>query len=162
LISSARKSPSNLRPEVKISFGVAVLSAGSCRKNLSIEKCRWDYTTAMPYKGPLRILKNETLSADESKVEERFAATVQENLEGIIAEYHARFGNVIDTDRAREFSQDYCASNESKRGFPVPLTIRRKHWWMRSIEGKSKVASTRDRGAFYSRAVALAPGKALR
>jgi hypothetical protein len=117
LISSARKSPSNLRPEVKISFGVAVLSAGSCRKNLSIEKCRWDYTTAMPYKGPLRILKNETLSADESKVEERFAATVQENLEGIIAEYHARFGNVIDTDRAREFSQDYCASNESKTRF---------------------------------------------
>ena len=72
---------------------------------------------SMEYPGPLRILKNETLSADESKVEERFAAVIQEHLEEIITDYHARFDNVIDTDRAREFSQDYCASIESRARF---------------------------------------------
>ncbi|GEM_PF-5176390 len=68
----------------------------------------------MYYEGPLRILKTETLSADEAEVEARFAALVQTHLDEIIAEYEARFGSVIDTDRAREFSPDYCASKASR------------------------------------------------
>jgi hypothetical protein len=68
----------------------------------------------MYYEGPLRILKTETLSADEAEVEARFAAVVQTRLDEIIAEYEARFGSVIDTDRAREFSPDYCASKTSR------------------------------------------------
>ena len=52
----------------------------------------------MYYEGPLRILKTETLSADEAEVEARFAALVQTRLDEIIAEYGARFGSVIDTD----------------------------------------------------------------
>ena len=68
----------------------------------------------MYYEGPLRILKTETLSADEAEVEARFAALVQTRLDEIIAEYEARFGSVIDTDRAREFSPDYCASKASR------------------------------------------------
>ena len=68
----------------------------------------------MYYEGPLRILKTETLSDDEAEVEARFAALVQTRLDEIIAEYEARFGSVIDTDRAREFSPDYCASKASR------------------------------------------------
>ena len=68
----------------------------------------------MYYEGPLRILKTETLSAEETEVEARFAALVQTRLDEIIAEYEVRFGSVIDTDRAREFSPDYCASKASR------------------------------------------------
>ena len=60
----------------------------------------------MYYAGPLRILKNEMLSAEEAEVEARFAELVQTRLDALIARYHARFGNVIDTDRAREFCPD--------------------------------------------------------
>ncbi len=93
----------------------------------------------MQYKGPLRILKKETLSADESEVEERFAAAVRENLKEIIAEYYARFGNVIDTDRAREFSKDYCASKESRTRFSrvsyTPAKVVADEIYRRQIEG---------------------------
>lgn len=68
----------------------------------------------MYYEGPWRILKTETLSAEEANVEARFAALVQTRPDEIIAEYEARFGRVIDTDRAREFSPDYCASKASR------------------------------------------------
>lgn len=71
----------------------------------------------MYYAGPLRILKTESLSAEEAEVEARFAALVQTRLDEIIAEYEARFGRVIDTDRAREFSPDYCASKASRTRF---------------------------------------------
>ena len=71
----------------------------------------------MYYAGPLRILKTESLSAAEAEVEARFAALVQTRLDEIIAEYEARFGSVIDTDRAREFSPDYCASKASRTRF---------------------------------------------
>ena len=68
----------------------------------------------MYYEGPLRILKTESLSAEEAEVEARFAALVQSRLDEITAEYEARIGSVIDTDRAREFSPDYCASKASR------------------------------------------------
>ena len=71
----------------------------------------------MYYAGPLRILKNELLSAEEAEVEARFAELVQTRLDAIIAEYHAKFGNVIDTDRAREFSPDYRRSKASRTRF---------------------------------------------
>ena len=71
----------------------------------------------MYYEGSLRILKTESLSAEEAEVEARFAALVQSRLDEIIAAYEARFGTVIDTDRAREFSPDYCASKASRTRF---------------------------------------------
>ena len=71
----------------------------------------------MYYAGPLRILKNEMLSAEEAEVEARFAELVQTRLDALIARYHARFGNVIDTDRAREFCPDYCHSKASRTRF---------------------------------------------
>lgn len=71
----------------------------------------------MYYEGPLRILKTESLSAEEAEVEARFAALVQTRLDEIIAEYEARFGGVIDTDRAREFSPEYRASKASRTRF---------------------------------------------
>ena len=71
----------------------------------------------MYYEGPLRILKTKSLSAEEAEVEARFAALVQSRLDEIIAAYEARFGCVIDTDRAREFSPDYCASKASRTRF---------------------------------------------
>lgn len=44
----------------------------------------------------------------------RFAALVQMRLDEIITQYGVRFGRVIDTDRAREFSPDYSASKTSR------------------------------------------------
>jgi hypothetical protein len=71
----------------------------------------------MSYEGPLRILKTEGLSADEAEVEARFAELVQTRLDEIVAEYGARFGRVINTDLARDFSSDYRDSNLAKTRF---------------------------------------------
>ncbi|MEM0968789.1 MAG: zeta toxin family protein [Verrucomicrobiota bacterium] len=54
------------------------------------------------------------MSTEESTVEERFAVYVEENLEELVSEYQASFGNIIDTDRAREFSEDYRKSIENR------------------------------------------------
>lgn len=71
----------------------------------------------MDYEGPLRIPKNENLSADEAEVEARFAAQIQGRLDEVIAEYLARFGTVIDTDRARELCGDYSATKATRTRF---------------------------------------------
>ena len=71
----------------------------------------------MDYEGPLRIPKNEKLSADEAEVEARFAAQIQGRLDEVIAEYLARFGTVIDTDRARELCADYSATKATRTRF---------------------------------------------
>jgi len=71
----------------------------------------------MDYEGPLRILKNQNLSAAEAEVEARFAAQIQERLDAMIAEYLARFGTVIDTDRARELCAEYTATNATRTRF---------------------------------------------
>jgi hypothetical protein len=71
----------------------------------------------MDYEGPLRIPKNEKLSADEAEVEARFAAQIQGRLDEVIAEYLARFGTVIDTDRARELCGDYSATKATRTRF---------------------------------------------
>ncbi len=68
----------------------------------------------MDYEGPLRIPKNQNLSAAEAEVEARFAAQIQERLGAMIADYLARFGTVIDTDRARELCADYTATNATR------------------------------------------------
>ena len=71
----------------------------------------------MNYEGPLRIPKNEKLSPDEAEVEARFAAQIQGRLDETIAEYLARFGTVIDTDRARELCADYSATKATRTRF---------------------------------------------
>ena len=71
----------------------------------------------MDYEGPLRIPKNQNLSAAEAEVEARFAAQIQGRLDAIIAEYLARFGNVIDTDQARELCADYTATKATRTRF---------------------------------------------
>lgn len=71
----------------------------------------------MDYEGPLRIPKNQNLSAAETEVEARFAAQIQERLDTMIAEYVARFGTVIDTDRARELCAEYTATNATRTRF---------------------------------------------
>lgn len=71
----------------------------------------------MDYEGPLRVPKNENLSADEAEVEARFAAQIQGRLDETIAEYLARFGAVIDTDRARELCAHYSASKATRTRF---------------------------------------------
>lgn len=74
----------------------------------------------MYYEGPLRILKTEMLSADEAEVEARYAALVQTRLDKIIAEYKARFGSVIDTDRARTVGRMVAGLNAAQRSGKVP------------------------------------------
>ena len=103
----------------------------------------------MYYPGPLRVLKNELLSAEEAEVEARFAALVQTRLDAIIAEYHARFGNVIDTDRAREFCPDYCRLKASRTRFSravyQPAKALADEIYRRSIRSPAKTTTRRSR-----------------
>jgi hypothetical protein len=71
----------------------------------------------MDHEGPLRIPKNQNLSAAEAEVEAKFAAQIRARLDETIAEYLARFGTVIDTDRARELCADYTATNATRTQF---------------------------------------------
>jgi hypothetical protein len=89
------------------------------RRRIEVQNRRRAVTIRKPmyYAGSLRILKTESFSAEEAEVEARFAALVEARLDEIIAQYEVRFGSVVDTDRAREFSPDYCASKASRTRF---------------------------------------------
>jgi nucleotide-binding universal stress UspA family protein len=71
----------------------------------------------MVYEGPLRIPRNQHLSAAEAEVEARFATQIRERLNESTTEYLARFGPVIDTDRARELCADYSATKATRTRF---------------------------------------------
>jgi hypothetical protein len=80
----------------------------------------------MVYEGPLRIPRNQHLSAAEAEVEARFAAQVQDRMDETITEYLARFGTVIDTDRARELCDDYSATKATRTRFSGAVYNRAK------------------------------------
>ena len=114
----------------------------------------------MDYEGPLRIPKNEKLSADETEVEARFAAQIQGRLDEVIAEYLARFGTVIDTDRARELCADYSATKATRTRFSRAVYNPAIALVMRFTGAKSANPRLLMAGAFYSREVASARAKA--
>lgn len=61
-------------------------------------------------------VKPSTLSKEEQDVENRFRSDLEENYEERKKDYIAKHGLVFDTDRAREFSEDYRQSPELLAG----------------------------------------------
>jgi hypothetical protein len=60
------------------------------------------------YPGKLAIAKAQNLTAQEREVEARFAKYLEDHTDEAIARYKAKYGKEINTDNARELSQDYA------------------------------------------------------
>jgi hypothetical protein len=83
---------------------VIFLSLAGCQivsGNQPVDKVRY-------YPGELKIEKSERLSPKERDIEARFAKYLEDNIEEAITLYRDKFGNVINTDNARELSKDYA------------------------------------------------------
>jgi len=91
-----KRSSSLLRPVAIFVFAL-FLSPGS----------PWAQETGL-YPGKLGIQKAKQLSREEREVEARFAKYLEENTDDAIARYQAKYGKEINTDNARELSQDYA------------------------------------------------------
>ncbi|HEV2706010.1 MAG TPA: zeta toxin family protein [Pyrinomonadaceae bacterium] len=66
------------------------------------------------YPGRLRVEKARGLSDEERRVEASFAALLTWGLMAYVKEYCRRWNNVLNTDNAREFSEDYNHDKESR------------------------------------------------
>src|ERR1043166_2326870 len=66
------------------------------------------------YPGDCAIRKAQGLTFELREIEATFAAEIEANTLSYIAEYKARFGTTLNTDDARELSQDYANSIESR------------------------------------------------
>ena len=60
------------------------------------------------YPGKLGIAKAKGLTPQEREIEARFAKYLEEHTDEAIAGYRAKYGKEINTDNARELSQDYA------------------------------------------------------
>jgi hypothetical protein len=60
------------------------------------------------YPGKLGIAKAKNLTPQEREVEARFAKYLEARTDEAITRYHAKYGKEINTDNARELSQDYA------------------------------------------------------
>ena len=63
---------------------------------------------------PAKIPRAKDLTAEERAVESRFADYLANNTDEAIARYQKEFGKIINTDNARELSEDYAASKDSR------------------------------------------------
>lgn len=63
----------------------------------------------------------ENLSPEMRDIETRFGSEISSNRDSSIAEYKKRFGNVLNTDNARELSKDYSASNETRSRYSAAV-----------------------------------------
>jgi len=91
-----KRSSSLLRPFAIFVFAL-FLSPGS----------PWAQETGL-YPGKLGIQKAKQLSREEREVEARFAKYLEERTDEAIARYRTKYGKEINTDNARELSQDYA------------------------------------------------------
>jgi Zeta toxin len=66
------------------------------------------------YPGALEIVKSLRLTAAQREIEARFAAQIEADPEYFIDKYRHDYGNVINTDNARELSPDYRKSKRSR------------------------------------------------
>jgi len=60
------------------------------------------------YPGKLGIARGQNLTPQEREVEARFAKYLEERTDEAIARYRGKYGKEINTDNARELSQDYA------------------------------------------------------
>ena len=66
------------------------------------------------YPGTLRIKKASHLTPAQREVEARFAVQIEADLEYFIEKYRRHYGNVLNTDNARELCADYRESRKSR------------------------------------------------
>jgi hypothetical protein len=66
------------------------------------------------YPGALKIRKAEKLTPDQRAVEARFAAQIEADPEYFFSKYLTDYGEVLNTDNARELSADYNESHRSR------------------------------------------------
>jgi len=66
------------------------------------------------YPGRLKIKKAFRLTLAQREIEARFAAQIETDPEYFIEKYRREFGNILNTDNARELCADYCKSRKSR------------------------------------------------
>lgn len=86
------------------------------------------------YPGRLRIQQGKNLYTEEREVEARFAKYLEEHTDEAIARYQEKFGKVINTDNARELSQDYAPGGI---GAADPKTKAARSTWSNAVHEPS-------------------------
>jgi hypothetical protein len=93
---------------------------------------------AKVYPGKLRIDKQANLSGDERQVEAGFAAKIETKLTYYIIQYRKKWDSVLNTDNARELSDDYNKTNEARakyaRAVHEPAGALIKAMWQRMLK----------------------------
>ncbi len=64
--------------------------------------------------GLLGIWKNTNLTPAKRRIEQQFAAQLQQDLAASLRAYRCRNGRILDTDLARALSEDWNRSNQSR------------------------------------------------
>lgn len=90
------------------------------------------------YPGKLEIQKAEKLTPDQRTVEARFAAEIEADPEYFFRKYLADYGEILNTDNARELSADYSESKGSRAEHAAsvqePASAIVKELWKRLLQ----------------------------
>ena len=90
------------------------------------------------YPGKLGIAKAKNLSAEERRVEARFAEYLEANTDEAIARYTKKYGKEINTDNARELSIDYAPGGPDAED---PATRLARTKWSAAVQEPSSALS---------------------
>lgn len=89
------------------------------------------------YPGRLKIKKALHLTSNQREIEARFAAQIETDPEYFINKYRHDYGNVLNTDNARELCADYRESKKSKSAHSAsvqePASALVKEIWQRML-----------------------------
>lgn len=89
------------------------------------------------YPGTLKIKKASHLTASQREIEARFAAQIEADPEYFVDKYRRDYGNVLNTDNARELSVDYRNSKKSRAAHSAsvhePASAVVKEVWRRML-----------------------------
>ena len=103
------------------------------------------------YSGNLAIAKGKDLSAEERRVEARFAKYLETHTDEAIARYTAKYGKEINTDNVRELSIDYAPGGPEAED---PATRRARTKWSAAVQEPASALSKE----IYRRALKKSPG----
>jgi hypothetical protein len=91
--------------------------------------------TARPVEAPPFDYKPfPTLTPEERAIETRFGEQLKSNTDQAVEEYRNRFGNVINTDNARELSQDYQNDRTQSLAVHEPASAITKEVYRRALQ----------------------------
>ena len=84
-----------------------------------------------PPRAEFRYQPFQNLSREERAIEDRYAAQISANLPVYVAAYRHLFGNVVNTDSARELSRDYAPDGPDVSANPDRYSERNRNHRMR-------------------------------